>query len=114
MSDHPHVYLRGHMVPMGHEIERVCDRCALTESQSRDCPVAMREEIGALRNAVPRWRRVETEPPTEAAFVLARWGHGLPEVTNWTGAYWRTLDIDVETPTYWMPLPAPPSKGHDV
>ena len=49
MSDHPHVYLRGHMVLMGHEIERVCDRCALTENQSRDCPVVMREEIAALR-----------------------------------------------------------------
>lgn len=49
MSDHPHTYALGHRVLLGHHIERVCDRCALAESQSLECPVAMREEIVALR-----------------------------------------------------------------
>lgn len=52
MSDHPHTYALGHRILVGHHVERVCDRCALTESQSRDCPVAMREEIAALRGQV--------------------------------------------------------------
>ena len=69
------------------------------------------DDYRELESKLPRWRKVDDEPPPPHERVLTLMKHGMisgcydPESGTFGSYYWRHMEWFA---TYWMPLPEPP------
>ena len=65
--------------------------------------------------SIPQWISVEERLPDEEQHVLAYWPATASDDEPWIsvawvfeGDKWQDLEVELKSPSHWMPLPEPP------